>query len=90
MKKPEFDVCFLSSGRKAECASNPAFPNGVDVDLSDCRFTACTVELPHPAECCGAWAIRCEKCGFSCAVTAAGRADDPRSVTMPCKSILEA
>lgn len=90
MKKPEFEVGFISAGRKASCAPNADFPEGVDVDLSKGRFQSCTVELPYPAECCGTWVVVCTRCGYSCAVTAAGRADDPRSVTMPCKSVLEA
>jgi hypothetical protein len=86
MKKPEFEVGFISKGRKAQCDPNPAFPEGVDVDLSGGRFAACTVEVPYPAEFCGTWVILCARCGYRCAVTAAGRADDPRSVTMPCKT----
>lgn len=89
VKRPEFDVVFISAGRKASCAPNADFPKGVDVDLSKGRFAVCTIELPYPAECCGTWVIACNKCGFKCGVTAAGRADDPRSITMPCKSLLE-
>jgi hypothetical protein len=31
------------------------------------------------------WIIRCDRCPMSIAVTAAGRPDDPISVTVECK-----
>lgn len=77
-------VKFMSHNRKAVCAPDPAFPEGIDIDVSDGAKIACRVQLPYPAECCGIIAVRCERCGFSAAVTTAGRADDPRSVKLPC------
>ncbi len=45
----------------------------------------CTIALPYPAPECGMWIIRCDRCPMSIAVTAAGRPDDPISVTVECK-----
>ena len=81
----QYDVLFRPSGRgKAQCAANPAYPAGVDLDLTKGTRPSCTFELPYPAEECGMWLIQCRRCGIAVAVTAAGRADDPRSVTARC------
>lgn len=85
MEQESHIVEFLPSGRgKAQCPSNPVFPQGIVVDISDGKI-ACTKELPYPAPECGAWLVKCVACNVSYAVTAAGRADDPISLTMPCK-----
>lgn len=43
------------------------------------------IDLPYPAERCGVYLVTCDKCGYSAAITTAGRVDDPRSVTIPCR-----
>lgn len=78
-------VTFLDSGREPQCAPNPAFPNGLDVDLSGGAAATCSTALPYPAPRCGAMIVTCEACGFTAAVTVAGRPDDPRSVKLPCQ-----
>jgi hypothetical protein len=78
-------VTFHASGRgKAQCAPDPAYPNGVHVDGTKPGEKSCLVTLPYPAPECGFWAIECETCGFTMAITAAGRVDDPVSVKVPC------
>lgn len=77
-------VEWLSDGRKAKCAPDPAYPNGMDVDAAEGR-AGCTTSLPYPAPACGMWFITCPVCGHTALVTAAGRPDDPRSVRVPCK-----
>ena len=73
------------SGRgKARCAADPAYPDGVAVDVSGGATTTCRVDVPYPAPACGAWLIHCPACRFTVLVTAAGRDDDPRSVLLPC------
>lgn len=85
MEQEAHSVEFQPSGRgKAQCPPNPNFPNGVKVDVSD-GLIACIKHLPYPAPECGAWIVRCKACDMSVAVTAAGRHDDPVSVTMACK-----
>jgi hypothetical protein len=77
-------VKFVKSGRgKARCAPNPDYPNGLDIRIKE--RPACIVDLPYPAPECGHWAIEYRLCGLTVAVTAAGRADDPRSVQVPCQ-----
>lgn len=80
-------VEFLSHNRKAVCAPNPDYPEGMDVDLTEPQATACQTAIPYPAECCGVWLLQCTACGTSVAVTAAGRPDDVRSVKIPCRTI---
>jgi hypothetical protein len=78
-------VTFIDSGREPRCAPNPAYPNGIDVDLSF-GGKYCLAELPYPAPRCGAMIIECDRCGLCNAVTVAGRPDDPRTVKMGCKA----
>ncbi len=74
-------VTFLSHGRKAQCEPNPAYPDGIDIDLSNGAAAYCKSKLPYPAECCGVLIVRCSICGESAAITTAGRPDDPKRRT---------
>lgn len=77
---------FIPSGRgKAQCPPNPEYPNGIDVNAAGRAEASCKVNLPYPAPECGLYRVGCNQCEMSVAVTAAGRPDDPRSVTMPCQ-----
>ena len=83
---PTHTVEFVPSGRgKAQCAPDPAYPDGIDLDVS-LGAASCKVDLPYPAPECGHFIVRCGLCGFSAAITAAGRPDDPKSVTIPCQT----
>jgi len=77
-------IVFLDSGREPKCPADPAFPDGMDVDLSHGASVCCLVKLPYPAPRCGIMSVRCEKCGLVNMVTVAGRRDDPRSIKMAC------
>ncbi len=77
-------VEFMDFGQSPECQPNPAYPNGIDVDLSHGAKRTCCVSLPYPAPRCGAMIVRCKSCGMSAALTVAGRQDDPRSVKLGC------
>lgn len=81
----QWQINWHDSGREPCVAPNPAYPEGVDVDISAGALTHCRAALPYPARRCGAYIIRCLQCGFRGAVTTAGRPDDPRSVTVRCK-----
>jgi hypothetical protein len=81
----QFKVGFISHNRKAKCAPDPAYPQGIDADLTDGAKVACLAELPYPAECCGVWLVECLTCGIRAGITAAGRPDDPRSAKLACK-----
>jgi hypothetical protein len=76
-------VEFLDRRTLPQCAPNPAYPDGVDVNLSDGRKPACRVDLPKVATV-GLFRVTCRRCGQSAVVTAAGRAEDPRSFTIAC------
>lgn len=82
---PDFDIKFHSHNRKARCVPNPAYPHGIDVDMSHGAALTCKTEIPYPAKCVGAWIVECNTCGLLVAITAAGRSDDPRCVVLPCK-----
>ena len=82
----DFHVEFKPSGRgKAQCPPDPQFPNGVTINAANHGQPFCEVALPYPAPECGHYVVRCSLCDMSVAITAAGRPDDPRSLTMPCR-----
>jgi hypothetical protein len=64
---------------------DPKYPFGMDHDITLGLRPACRIALPCPAAGIGIWAITCKRCGFVTACTTAGRADDPVSITIPCK-----
>ena len=77
-------VRWIDAGREPQHPPNPAYPSGIDVDLSTPDADACAVTLRYPAKRVGRYEITCAECGGVFAVTTAGRPDDPRSVTVPC------
>lgn len=87
MEKPGIhSVEFVASGRgKAQCASNPAYPNGIEISIPTDAPFKCTVDLPYPAPECGHFLVKCSLCSTTIAVTAAGRRDDPTKITIPCQ-----
>lgn len=77
-------IRFMTDGSQPTQPPNPAYPDGIDIDLS-AGALGCWVDLPdYPAPSRGAWLIECKKCGHRAVVTAAGRPDDPRRVKQPC------
>lgn len=79
-------ITFEPSGRgKARCPPDPRYPHGIAIDGAIPDRQSCSVALPYPAPECGLWLVRCEQCGLSIAITAAGRPDDPVSVKISCK-----
>ena len=70
---------------ESQCAPDPAYPNGIDIDMARGKPRTCTIALPYPAKRCGVHIVDCA-CGHQIAVGAAGRADDPRSLTLACKN----
>lgn len=79
-------VDWIDGGIEPTQRPNPAFPDGTDVGpvivppMMGCKFA-----LPYPAKRIGSYRVVCEACGQLMLVTTAGRADDPRSVTMICR-----
>ncbi len=80
-------VTFCPSGRgKAQCAANPDYPLGRELDTSRPGKPYCIIPLPYPAPECGLWMVSCQQCEMTCAITAAGRPDDPISIKLTCLS----
>lgn len=83
-KPKQFEVVWHDAGKEPRCAPNPAYPNGIDIDLSLGAEETCVAELPYPASRIGGYIVRCLKCSTSGGCTTAGRPDDPRSVRLAC------
>lgn len=82
-----FKIQWLDFEREPQCKPNPNFPNGIDIRITE-GVPKCKVELPYPAKRCGAWIIKCSLCGVLVGCTTAGRPDDPKSMEIPCKPVL--
>lgn len=80
-----FKIEWIDHGREPQCAPDPAYPFGKDIDAG--VKVACKAVLPYPAKRCGLYIVECETCGTRVAITTAGRPDDPRSVAIPCEII---
>jgi hypothetical protein len=78
-------ITWIDRKREPQCPPDPAYPLGVDLDLSEGMPNACKVSLPYPARRCGAYVVECPNCGTRVICTTAGRVDDPRSVKLACK-----
>ncbi len=76
-------VAWVSRGREASQPADPNYPEGIKITC-DALFK-CGTALPYPAPCCGLYVVQCDKCGIRVGVTAAGRADDPNYIEVPCK-----
>ena len=86
MADPAFKVSWEWRSREpAKHPPDPDYPYGIAINLGRSRGPTCEAALPYPAPGVGTWFIVCERCGYSAAVTAAGRADDPTKVRVSCK-----
>ncbi len=87
----KFKIRWIDRGREPQCAPNPLYPNGIDAACTTPSTSPslgqCRVDLPYPAKRCGLYLVKCETCGFTAAITTAGRSDDPRSVKLPCLAV---
>ena len=80
-----FDITWTSYGYESTEPSNPDYPHGISVDGTNGKPVYCVITLPYPAKEPGFHGCVCKLCGFSIAITAVGRADDPKQVKVPCK-----
>jgi hypothetical protein len=78
-------VQWIDGEREPKCAPDENYPDGIDLPALLPTEPSCRTELPYPAKRCGIYLVECEKCRISVACTTAGRADDPRSITINCK-----
>jgi len=81
-----FLVDWVDGHRTSTYAADPSYPAGVAIDVALDAPKACRLELAYPAARCGMWVITCRRCGFAISLSTAGRADDPKSVRVPCKA----
>lgn len=81
----QFSVRWHDFGRDPQIAADPNYPDGVDIDLAHGQEPSCKLDLEHPTKRCGIWLIVCRRCNGRVGLTTAGRDDDPRSVTIPCR-----
>lgn len=80
------DVKFIDRGREPREKPDPKFPNGQDISFAPHVLAkSCCSNTPYPAPRCGYYSVLCKECGFTALITVAGRADDPRTITLPCK-----
>jgi hypothetical protein len=84
--KAKFRVMWVDHKRKPQCAPDPNYPNGIDLDISKGMSPCCISDLPYPARGCGFFRIECLNCGQVIGVTTAGRPDDPRSIKIACQA----
>jgi hypothetical protein len=87
-----FDITWQERGGPPRMSANPDYPHGVDLDVrapSEKAGPSCTVKLPYPTGkgVIGTWLVRCQRCGRAVGITAASRADDPRSAIVACKGM---
>lgn len=81
----QFNISWIDGHRDPQVKPNPFYPKGIDVDGVRPGQTGCRVALPYPAKRIGNYIVECKLCGFRLSLTTAGRPDDPRSVSVPCK-----
>jgi hypothetical protein len=84
LSRNHFAIEWKDSGKEPKCAPDPAYPNGIDLDVSNGSLTACTLPLDYPAKRIGCYYIECKLCGIRVACTTAGRVDDPKSIKIAC------
>lgn len=82
----QFKIEWTDRGREPTGAPDPLYPEGVDLDCSAGRQPACKADLPYPAKRIGFYYVQCNTCKTNALITTAGRVDDPRSVTLPCRA----
>ena len=84
---PVIHVHWVDRGYEPTQQPNPAYPNGIDIDMTggDRLAQGCKTSLPYPAKRVGYYVVTCAKCHMKTIITTAGRPDDPKSVKLACK-----
>lgn len=84
MSNEQFDITWVDVKREPQCPADPNYPDGIDITTD--RLPSCKAILPYPAKRIGYYIVECLVCGVCAGCTTAGRRDDPRSITLPCRS----
>jgi hypothetical protein len=85
----DFKIDWIDRQREPQNPPDPHYPHGIDLDMSEDATRTCSVRLPYPTPRCGLFYVECRKCGRNVVITTAGRIDDPRSVKLACKTVLQ-
>lgn len=85
----DFDIEWIDRECEPQNKPNPAYPLGIDIDLSQGRTMTCKLKLPYPAPRIGFFVVKCNTCGLTTMITTAGRIDDPRSITLACEKKMQ-
>ena len=83
----QFAIEWRDAGKEPRHPPNPAYPHGRHIIGVRPGATSCKIDLPYPAKRIGYYSVTCRLCGFTIAISTAGRPDDTRSVTVPCQPI---
>ena len=83
-------ITWVDARAAPRCKPDPAYPEGVDLDVAGGAALTCSAPLPYPAAGIGRYEISCRLCGLSAWVSTAGRPDDPRSIRVACESLRRA
>jgi hypothetical protein len=83
----QISVEWIDAGEEPRHPADPRHPDGVDVVAALPSLPSVKITLPYPARRCGAYRVTCTACLQRFSLTTAGRADDPRSVTIPCRAV---
>lgn len=86
----KFNIKWADFGYLPTQPANPAYPTGIDLDVAGVTEFACYTRLPYQLPRCGQIVLDCLICGLHAVITNAGRPDDPRSIRLPCKSMVRA
>lgn len=81
---PRFKILFQPSPGTVMEKPDARYPDGRALDGAHGKEPSCLAILHYPAPGVGAYMIGCKVCGKRMTVTTAGRADDARSVRIPC------
>lgn len=75
--------------RRPRSPANPAYPNGLDLDMAYGATPACVVELPQYPGQLGHYELRCLTCGFATRVAGTGRPDGGKLMRVACRGAPE-
>jgi hypothetical protein len=81
----QLTIAWSPADHAASWPARPAFPNGEPIDEQPGAPRSCLAMLRYPAPRCGTWSVHCQACRKTVVVTAAGLADDPRSLRIGCQ-----